>query len=94
MPFDKIIFRLHSVRRMLQRNISEDAVKQALKSGKLVENYPQDKPYPSYLLLHWSSHDPLHVVAADNVTDQETIVITVYEPDLEHWDSSFERRKK
>jgi hypothetical protein len=35
---------------------------------------------------------PLHVVAAYNDADGETIVITVYEPDPALWSDDFRRR--
>jgi hypothetical protein len=79
---------------MAQRGITDEVVKQILRSGKVIENYPQDKPYPSYLMMGWESRRPIHVVAADNAAESATIVITVYEPDPKQWDPKFERRKK
>ena len=35
-----------------------------------------------------------NVVAADNAVENETVVITVYEPEPTQWDQAFERRKK
>lgn len=46
------------------------------------------------LVLGWSDSRPIHVVVADNVDDQENIVITVYEPDLTEWERDFKRRKR
>ena len=94
MPFEHLIFRIHAIQRMLERNISAEEVKTILRTGKAIENYPQDKPYPSYLMLGWLSHRPIHVVAADNTTEKETVVITVYEPNPAQWDPKFERRNK
>jgi hypothetical protein len=34
------------------------------------------------------------VVIADDVDDQENIVITVYEPDPAEWEADFKRRRK
>jgi hypothetical protein len=45
-------------------------------------------------MLGWSASRPLHVVVAQNVAEDETIVITVYEPDPLHWDASFKRRRR
>lgn len=78
---------------MFQRQISEEDVKQVLATGKIIESYPNDIPYPSKLLLSWRGHRPLHVVAADNAESNETIVITVYEPDPHEWEAGFARRK-
>ncbi|MBI4316859.1 MAG: DUF4258 domain-containing protein [Chloroflexi bacterium] len=65
----------------------------ALEQGKIIEEYPDDTPYPSCLILGWSGHRPLHVVVASNAKTLETIIVTVYQPDLAYWESGFERRK-
>jgi hypothetical protein len=62
-------------------------------TGKTIEDYPTDTSYPSRLILGWRGTRPLHVVAADNAADHETIIITVYEPDPTRWDAGFETRK-
>jgi len=36
---------------MMERGISRKIVKKILLSGEIVENYPDDKPYPSALFL-------------------------------------------
>ncbi len=43
--------------------------------------------------MGWVKNRPLHVVVADNEVDRETIIITVYEPDKEQWESDFEHRR-
>ena len=68
-------------------------MRQALTIGSVIESYPDDTPYPSYLVLGWRGARPIHVVAADNVASNETIVITVYEPEPDRWESDFRRRK-
>ena len=90
----KIIYRLHAVERMFGRDISVSDISKTLKSGKIIENYPEDKPYPSKLILGFVEDRPIHVVAAENKIDNELIVITVYEPDPQKWDANFERRIK
>jgi len=79
---------------MFQRQISADDVRHVLETGAIIEAYPDDHPYPSRLVMGWCGKRPLHVVAADNVEAQETIVITVYEPDPDQWESGFTRRKR
>ena len=88
------IFRLHAIKRMFQRGIDEDKVKEILEKGETIEEYPEDVPFPSRLVLGWSGKRPIHVVAADNHEYSETIVVTVYEPDSDLWDSGFKRRKQ
>ena len=90
----RIIFRVHAVQRMFERQINADDVKLVLETGEMIENYPDDTPYPSRLLLGWISKRPLHVVVAENRLDKESIIITVYEPDSELWEPDFKRRKQ
>lgn len=90
----KVIFRVHAIERMFQQGISAAQVEQVLARGEQIRAYPEDKPYPSRLILGWIGDRPLHVVAADNTADGETIIITVYEPDPMRWDPSFRRRIK
>jgi hypothetical protein len=89
-----LTFRVHAVQRMFRRGITPAAVRTVLQHGELVEDYPDDQPYPSQLLLGWVAGRALHVVAADNVPDDETIVITVYEPDPAKWEPDLKRRRR
>jgi hypothetical protein len=78
---------------MFQRRISEEDIRQVLAMGNIIESYPDDTPYPSFLVLDFCGSRPIHVVAADNHESQETIVITAYEPDPVQWDPNFRRRR-
>lgn len=89
----KLIFRGHALRRMFQRRVGIEEVRQVLATGETIESYPQDVPYPSRLVLGWRANRPLHVVVADNREAEEIIIITVYEPDAALWDADFKRRK-
>ena len=88
----KLIFCTHAIQRMFQRQINETDVRHILTTGETIEVYPDDPPYPSRLVLGWIDKRPLHIVVADNESDGETIVITVYEPDQEKWNADFKRR--
>lgn len=90
----KVIYRVHAVRRMFERGISEEEVSQVLSDGEEIAAYPDDTPYPSRLLLGWRGNRPMHVVAAYNGQDDEQIVITVYEPDPALWEEGFRRRRQ
>jgi hypothetical protein len=78
---------------MVERGISADDVRAVVEQGKEIESYEADFPYPSRLLLAWREKRPIHVVAADNAADNETIIVTVYEPDPNLWEAGFEKRK-
>ena len=79
---------------MFKRRISENEVRHVIETGKTIEEYPNDVPYPSRLVLGKSRLRPLHAVVADNAADQETIVVTVYEPAPDEWEQGFKKRKR
>ncbi len=89
-----LVFRPHAIQRMFERRIGRDEVRNVLDQGEVIEAYPDDRPFPSRLVLGWDELRPLHVVAARNEEENETIVITVYEPELDKWESDFKRRRK
>jgi len=66
----RLVFRVHALRRMFERRISVDDVLQVLGAGDVIEDYPEDLPYPSRLMLGRVKNRPIHVVAADNQMDQ------------------------
>ncbi len=88
-----IKFRFHALSRMFERKISENDVLQVLLTGKIIEDYPTDQPYPSCLKLGFIKKRPIHVVTATATDEETTVIITVYEPDLERWEPGFEKRK-
>ena len=75
----RLIYRVHAVVRMAECEICEEDIAHVISEGKEIEDYPEDKPYPSRLLLGWVDQRPIHVVTA--AAGHDMIVITVYEPD-------------
>lgn len=88
----KVTYRVHAVRRMFERGITDSDVRSVLQKNEVIATYPEDKPYPTRLLLGWRADRPLHVVAAFSTADDEQIVIAVYEPDPAQWEDGFRRR--
>jgi hypothetical protein len=61
--------------------------------GEIIEDYPTDKPYPSYLIYGRTfSGDPVHSVWAYNEQNRWAVLVTVYRPDPDRWVSWRERR--
>ncbi|MGE0175348.1 MAG: DUF4258 domain-containing protein [Oligoflexales bacterium] len=89
-----VTFSGHAITQMFSRNISVDDVKAALRNGEAIESYPNDKPYPTWLLLGTVENRPLHVVMARNTLDANCIVVTAYEPSLSFWEPDFKTRQK
>ena len=91
---DNIQWEKHVLERLVSRSISRLAVRQILKSGECIEDYPDDYPFASGLFLGSHQDRPLHVVAALDESVPEVHVITAYEPDLEHFEADFRTRRK
>lgn len=63
--------------------------------GEIIEDYPRDKPYPSYLIYGDTfTNEPVHSVWAYNEDNQWAVLITVYRPDPKRWLDWRKRRPK
>lgn len=92
---DKLAFKKHTIFRMYQRDISADEVKQTLQECKIIEEYPEDRPLPSGLVLGYTEDSrAIHSVIALDEIEEMLWIITVYEPSLSDWEEGFEKRRK
>ncbi len=91
---ESIVYRVHALQRMFERGITEEDVRHVLETGEIIERYPDDRPYPSQLVLGWREDRPLHVVVAEQAEADTLIVITVYEPNPVLWEDDFKRRRR
>ena len=74
--------------------IKDEEVFETVSTGKTIENYPEDEPYPSCLIYgRTSKNRPLHVVCGYAFDENLSIIITAYQPHSERW-VDFTRRKK
>ena len=63
-------------------------------NGDVIEDYAEDRPYPSCLIYGQSfKGDPIHSVWAFNEQSQYAVLITVYRPDATQWIKWRERRE-
>jgi hypothetical protein len=94
MDCNKLVFSEHIISQMFKRNISVDDVKGILEDGEIIMTYPDDKPYPSYLILGFRNKRPLHLVVAKDNQAGLCIMVTVYEPDKKSWSFDFKFKIK
>lgn len=85
-------FTRHALERLFQRAISPLECEIVFKNGKVIEEYLDDKPFPSQLRLGHTGFRTLHIVVA--IEENIAHVITAYEPTTAIWDKKLERRKK
>jgi hypothetical protein len=90
---DQFEFSQHALDQTLKRNISVQEIREAVATGEVIEDSPNDKYGPSCLVLGWtSSRRPLHVQCS-YPSRPLVKVITVYEPDPALWIDFRERRR-
>jgi len=83
----------HALRRMFERGLSRQDVAAAIRDGEVIADYPDDRPHPSYLLLGFVDHRPIHVVVAQDQARACCIVVTAYIPDSALWADGFRKRR-
>jgi hypothetical protein len=88
-----IYFSNHAVKQMFQRDISIIEVEHVLEIGEIVTDYPDDKPFPSSLILAFYNKRPLHVLYSIDNNTNNIIIITTYEPSNDIWENDFKTRK-
>lgn len=83
----------HAIRQMFQRKITKNDVRKVVNHGEVIFEYPDDKPFPSMLILGFIEKKPVHVVLAYDSIKEMGYVITAYEPDSKLWKEDFKRRR-
>ena len=92
MECKKIYFSGHATVQMFKRSILVEDIETVLKAGMIIKDYPDDNPYPSFLILGFMKSRPLHIVVS---TDEfgNCYIITAYEPDVAIWNADFKTKK-
>ena len=83
----------HAVDETENDELTFDEVYFSVFHGKIIEDYPDDKPYPSCLIYGKTFNgNPVHSVWAYNEENQWSVLITVYRPNPKRW-INWERRR-
>ena len=90
---DRVFVTEHAAERYRQRGISSRDVRAAVETGEIIEDYPNDFPFPSCLVLGKDENGKyLHVCMSDEGTASR--IITAYYPDKDRWGEDFKSRKE
>jgi hypothetical protein len=87
LKYGQFEFSFHAFKRSVERNISENEIREIAKNVEIIEDYPDDKYAPSCLLLGFTkSGRPIHIQLTRIETAEGLIkIITLYQPDEEEW---------
>ena len=87
----RVLWTYHVNVRLERRHITRTEILDAVESYAIVEEYPDDKYLPSYLVI---ASDSFHILFATDVAENNVRVVTAYRPDPEEWDPDFRTRRK
>lgn len=83
----------HVLKRLMQRGIAQADVIHAIMGGEIIEQYPDDYPYPSCLVFGLSiDGEILHAVCGCG--DGALWMITAYYPNDIEWEADKKTRRK
>ena len=85
---DRINITAHAQQEAANDSLSLADVFVSLANGQIIESYPTDRPYPSALVLGFTADgNPVHSVWAYDAVKQIAVLVTVYRPDPDRWES-------
>ena len=85
-------FSRHAVDQSLLRNITLEEFRESIENGIVIEDYPDDKYWPSCLILGFSSAGRALHIQCTYPAREILKIITLYEPDEDSWIDFRERR--
>ena len=89
---DNVIITQHGFKRLRNRGITVADLLSGIKSGEIIEQYPDDYPYPSCLVLGITvNNEHIHIVCG--VGDNKLWIISSYLPALDRWEADYKTRK-
>ena len=89
---DKVYITEHAAIRFRQRNIRAKDVRNVVFTGEIIEQYPEDFPFPSCLILGKTTDNRwMHIVMSDEGSSSR--IITAYFPNKEKWSADYRTRK-
>ncbi len=90
---DRIFVTNHAAERFRERGISVGDIRNAITGGEVIEQYPNDYPYPSCLVLGDNLRgEKIHAVLSDEGTSSR--IITAYFPDADKWSDDLKVRRQ
>ncbi len=89
----RVLWTYHVNMRLHGRYITRPEILEAVESYEVIEAYPEDKYFPSYLVLGQHGGSGFHVLFATDVEDGNVRVVTAYHPDPTDWEPDLRTRR-
>jgi hypothetical protein len=87
---NEYLFTMHGDQERMNDNLTISEVEEAILSGRILENYPEDKRGESCLVVGFSNSGiPIHIVCGER--SDKLVIITVYIPKPPKFKTPYER---
>ncbi len=86
-------FKYHVNMRLKNRGILREAVVSSVSEYEIIEEYPDDRYFPSYLVYSRYRNTVFHVLFAADAEGGDVRVITAYIPDSDQWKDDLKTRR-
>lgn len=89
----KIYWTYHVNMRLKKRFIPRKAILASVDSYEIIEEYPEDKHLPSYLIYAEYEEQIIHIQIATDFENDHITIVTAYKPTLDKWEKNFKTRR-
>lgn len=90
----RVFWTYHVNMRLKDRAISRKAVVDSILDYEIIEAYPEDKYFPSYLVHTRHQNVVFHILFATDVDGENVRIVTAYYPNPAQWDADLKTRRK
>ncbi|MBW1960004.1 MAG: DUF4258 domain-containing protein [Deltaproteobacteria bacterium] len=90
----KILWTYHVNMRLKGRFIPREFILESAGNYEVIEDYPEDKYFPSYLVYSRYENHVFHVLFATDLAGDNIRVVTAYYPSLKEWETDLKTRRR
>lgn len=90
----KIFWTYHVNMRMEGRFIPRNSILDSVDNFEIIEEYPEDKYFPSYLIRSEHGDSVFHVLFGADAEGDNVRVVTACYPNPDEWEDNLRKRRK
>ena len=90
----KIFWTYHVNMRLKGRFIPKKNILDSINNYQIIEEYPEDKYFPSYLVCSEYEEHIFHILFAADVGAGNIRIVTAYYPNPDDWENDLKTRRK
>ncbi|MBN1509513.1 MAG: DUF4258 domain-containing protein [Sedimentisphaerales bacterium] len=90
----RIRWTYHINMRLQGRFISREVILGSTHSYEIIEEYPDDKYLPSYLVYAEHAGEVFHIHIATDVAGNGVVIVTAYRPSPDRWEADLRTRRR